>query len=344
VLLLGRDDAPGAATPAAAGMLAPQIEARAGDPTLDLGIAARDRYTDLAAELLAHGHDIGFQPGGILHVAFDDAGAIALEAQAAAQQNLGLEAVWWDQLTVHQEVPGIGESVTGGLFAPRDASVDSVALLAALLADAAAAGAEVRPRTDADRLLVRQGRVTGVRHADGESAAPWAVVAAGAWSPQMHGLPRPLPVVPVRGQMALAPWPGGERRLVVFGPDGYIVPRGGHALLGSTMEQVGFEPVTTADGIAHIRTTTGRILPPLLTYPILRTWAGLRPITPDGRPILGHDPEIEGLLYCTGHGRNGILLGPLSGEIVRDLVVHGGSSRDLAPYAVGRFTATEGVG
>lgn len=340
-LVLGRGDTRGAATPAAAGMLAPQIEAHAGDPTLDLGIAARDRFPQLADDLRAAGHDIGLVRHGILHVAFDDAGAVTLAAQAAAQRALGLQAEWWDQLTVHREVPGAGDDVTGGLFAPQDASVDNVALLAALLADAAAAGAEVRRQQDADRIVVRQGRVGGVRHADGESAAPWVVVAAGAWSPQLHGLPRPLPVVPVRGQMALTPWPGGERPVVLFGPGGYIVPRGPHAILGSTMEHVGFDPTTTADGIAHIRTTTGRILPPLLTYPMLRTWAGLRPLTPDGRPILGADPEIEGLCYCTGHGRNGILLGPLSGEIVRDVVLQRGTSWDLTPYAITRFATTE---
>jgi glycine oxidase len=137
--------------------------------------------------------------------------------------------------------------------------------------------------------------------------------------------------------MAMTPWPAGEPRMVLFGPGGYIVPRGDHAVLGSTMEEAGFEPRTTADGIEHIRVTTGRILPALLTWPIVRTWAGLRPMTTDGLPIIGPDPDCAGLVYACGHGRNGILLGPLTGEVVRDLVVRGETAHDIGTYRVERF-------
>jgi glycine oxidase len=144
--------------------------------------------------------------------------------------------------------------------------------------------------------------------------------------------------------MALTPWPAGETRIVLFGPGGYIVPRGDHAVLGSTMEHAGFEPHTTADGIEHIRVTTGRILPALLTWPILRTWAGLRPLTPDGLPIIGADPDLTGLFYACGHGRNGILLGPLTGDVVRDLVVRGETPHDLSVYGVQRFGSAQSSG
>ncbi len=317
-------------------MLAPQIEAHAGDALLAFAIAAREHYHALASDLAARGHDIGHRLNGILHVAFDAAGADELAAQTQTQQALGLEAEYWDRATALARCPGIGESVTGGLFAARDGRVDVEALLRALLADGAARGV-VRVEAAADAVLSAGGRVTGVRAGDTEHAAPVVVLAAGAWAPRVAGLPRPLPIAPVRGQMALSAWPAGEPPMVLFGPGGYVVPRGDHAVLGSTMEQAGFAPHTTAEGIEHIRVTTGRILPALLTWPILRTWAGLRPITPDGLAIIGPDPDLAGLVYACGYGRNGILLGPLTGDVVRDLVARGETQHDISAYRVQRF-------
>jgi glycine oxidase len=336
VLLLGRRGLPGAATPASAGMLAPQIEARPGDPLLPLALAGRDLYRSFASDCSKAGHDIALTSGGIVHVALDAEGARELEQQAASQRSMGLEADWWDAAAVRAHVPHIGADVTGALFAPNDASVDVKAVLAALLADAERAGVVMELEAGAESLRISGSRVSGASGPSGSYEAGHVVVAAGAWSPKLLGLPRPLCVEPVRGQMAQATWPAGEPRTVLFGPGGYIVPRWGMAVLGSTMEHAGFDERTTAEGIGHIRAITGRILPPLLTWPIVRTWSGLRPLTPDGRPILGRDPEVEGLIYATGHGRNGIVLGPLTGEIVRDLV-SGETRWDLGPFSVTRF-------
>ena len=336
VLLLGRGGLNGAATPASAGMLAPQIEARAGDPVLPLALAGRDLYQSLAADLARHGHDIGLTRGGILQVALDADGSRELREQAAAQRSLGLEAEWWESAELRKHVPGIGAEATGALFAPNDGSVDPAAVHAALLADAERSGATLDLVSGADALWLRGTRVAGVKGPGGDIAAGHVVIAAGAWSPALPGLPRPLAIEPVRGQMAQAAWPSGEPRAILFGPGGYVVPRRDVAVLGTTMEKAGFDAVTTAEGIGHIREITGRILPPLLTWPIVRTWSGLRPVTPDGRPILGTDPDVEGLVYATGHGRQGIVLGPLTGEIVRELV-DGSCRRDLEPFAVTRF-------
>jgi glycine oxidase len=164
------------------------------------------------------------------------------------------------------------------------------------------------------------------------------VRAPGAWAGAIDGLPRAVPVEPARGQIAVARWPEGQPRGILFGTAGYIVPRGLNALLGSTMERVGFEKGTTEAGLADIRRETAAILPALAGVPFTKTWSGLRPMTPDGLPILGFDPDVEGLVYATGHGRNGILLGPITGEIVRDLVVRGETSWDISAYSIMRFT------
>jgi glycine oxidase len=339
VVIMDRGAAGAEASAAAAGMLAPQIEAAAGDPLLPLALAARDRYAGLVAELERDGQPgVGLFHCGIVLVALDDARVTELVAQVEAQRAAGLDTEWLDRDALQARHPGIGDEARGALLAPRDGVVNNVALTTGLLADAARRGAEILEHEEVTDLRVEGGRVTGVRTPRASYNAGAVVLAAGAWSPAIRGFPRPLPVEPVRGQMALVPWPSGEPKGVLFGRGAYVVPRGDDALLGSTMEHAGFEKATTAEGIRHIRTETGVLLPTLLTQAIRRTWAGFRPMTPDGLPILGLDPEVRGLIYATGHGRNGILLGPITGEIVRDLVVRGETAWNLEPYAIGRFT------
>ena len=328
----------GEATAAAAGMLAPQVETSPGDPLLSLGIAARDRYAELVAKLERDGaQELGYRACGVVLVAFDEERAAELRAQVAAQRALGFETEWLDRAALLKRHPGIGPEALGALLAPRDGAIDNVKLAAALLASGTRAGVEFAEREEVFELLVRGGRIAGVRTSRMIRETDTVVLAAGAWSPSIRGLPRSLRVMPARGQMALVPWPGGEPDAVLFGRHTYALRRGDDAILGSTMEWAGFEPVTTEEGMDRIRRETGALLPALLGQPVRKRWAGLRPMTPDGRPIIGRDPEVDGLFYATGHGRNGILLGPLTGDIIRDLVVRGETPYDLSPYAVERF-------
>jgi glycine oxidase len=338
VLLPERGWPGGEATAAAAGMLAPQARFRPGDPLLPLAVAARDRYASLVGELSAVAPSgLGYRACGVALVACDAARAAGLEILADAQRAAGLDATWLDRAALAKRHPGIGPAVVGALLAPRDGAIDNVALGAALLASGARAGVEFAEREEALELLVRGGQVTGVRTSRAVREAPTVVLAAGAWTPSIQGLPRILPVTPARGQMALVAWPEGEPDGVLFGPRCFALRRGTDAILGDTMEWAGFEPATTEAGMDEIWRETGAILPALLGQPVRKMWAGLRPMTPDGRPIIGRDPEVQGLLYATGHGRNGILLGPITGEIIRDLAVKGETSHELAPFAVQRF-------
>jgi len=336
VLVLDPGPPGGEASGAAAGMLAPQIEAHAGDPMLALTLAARDRYAALVADLAAAGHPVELETTGIALVALEPARAAALREEVEAQRALGLDARWLDAAALRRHQPGIGPDAIGALYAPRDGHVDAVALCAALLADATAHGARVE-RIAATEILCRGDAVIGVGTAAGAREAPAVVVAAGAWSGRLGGLPAPLPIEPVRGQMAALPWPDDLPRTILFGRGAYVVPRGGEALLGSTMEQAGFEKATTAEGLAHIRRETDALLPVLRGVTARRTWSGLRPVTPDARPIIGPDPRVAGLIYATGHGRNGILLGPITGEIVCELLTRGHTRFDLSAYVPDRF-------
>jgi len=136
--------------------------------------------------------------------------------------------------------------------------------------------------------------------------------------------------------MAAAPWPAGTPPAILYHDHGYVLARRGEALFGSTMEHAGFSGVTTKAGISRILDSAARLLPALADHPPARTWAGLRPMTPDGRPIVGADPLISGLWYAGGHGRNGVLLAALTGEIIADLLTNGESDLDITALQPGR--------
>ena len=323
---------PAAASPASAGMLAAQIE-----PTDEwlrgLGVRGRDRYEALAPALReTTGLDIGFWREGIASVAFDDTSAERLRDAVAQQRQAGLRCDWLDADEVAERFPGVAPGCRGALFAPEDGAVDAPALTRALLADARRLGVTVLPERVA-RVVTAGGRATGVALADGTIGAAHVVIAAGAWSPRIAGLPRPLPVEPVRGQMAAAPWPAEMPPAILYCDHGYVLARGAEALMGSTMERAGFDGRVTEAGIAQIVSGAARLLPALGTTPPIRTWAGLRPVTPDGRPILGADPLVSGLWYATGHGRNGILLAALTGDVIGDLLTQGETDVDIAALA-----------
>lgn len=336
VLILEAGGDTGQAWRAAAGMLAPQIEADANDPLLQLGLAARDHYRPLASQLReSTGIDLGLWQDGIARVGGSEAEAEGLRAKVAWQQQQGHECQWLDSSGVRQRWPWLAPTA-GALLAPGDGALDPDRLVRALLADAQRFGAD----TIADRAvgLEREGeRVVAVRGELGRYAAGEVVLAAGAWSGLLEGLPRALPVRPVRGQMAALPWPADIPRAIVYHKDCYILARGGEAIIGSTMEDVGFRSEVTSSGLTTIFAATMALCPSLIRAKVRRTWAGLRPMTPDGLPIIGAEPRLAGLWYATGHGRNGILLAGMTGVLIRQLMNRETPSVALQAFVAERF-------
>ncbi|HEX7336861.1 MAG TPA: glycine oxidase ThiO [Gemmatimonadales bacterium] len=332
VLIIEPGGTPGSAWKAAAGMLAPQIEAGPGDPLLELGLAGREHYIALAAELRDRtGIDVGLWQEGIARVATSAAEAAELRTNVQWQQRQGHLCDWLDQDEVRRRWPWLGPT-GGALWAARDGAIDPEQLVRALLADAQGAGAVIA--NDRAVGVDRAGnRVTGVTGQSGRYAAEHVIVAAGAWSALLEGLPRQLPVQPIRGQMIALPWPAGVPRTIVYNKDCYLLARGSEAIIGSTMEQVGFQPEVTAAGVARIFAATVLLYPNLIRAKVRRTWAGLRPVTPDGLPIIGGDPLLNGLWYATGHGRNGILLAGITGVLIRQLLDGEATVKDAQPYA-----------
>jgi glycine oxidase len=328
VLVLDPGGDLGQAWRAAGGMLAPQIEADASDELLGLGLRARDHYTSLADALReTTGIDVGLWREGIARVATDDAEAAILRSKVAWQRRQGYDCDWLEQSEVRHRWPWLGP-VVGALWAPLDGALNPGQLVAALLADAQRFGTTIA--TDRVRGLdLRRGAVVGVSGEIDRYSAPQVVIAAGAWSPLIEGIPRPLPVQPVRGQMAALEWPQGIRRAIIYQKDSYILAREGEAILGSTMEYVGFRPEVTPSGLAQIFSATLTLCPGLVRAKVRRSWAGLRPVTPDGMPIIGPEPEVQGLWYATGHGRNGILLAGLTGRLIAKML--GGDAIESIP-------------
>ena len=318
----------GAASSASAGILGPSVGS-APPPVRKLGLASRDRYPQYVQELAERtGRAVPLDLTGIVEIARTD-----LEAEAL-RSSMSDGADWLDATLLRDVEPSIGRAV-GGAFYSGDGSVDAVALLDAVKADA-----DADPRIaveDARAVLISadHGAIEVQLESGARVTAPHAVIAAGAWAGLIDGLPRSLPVQPVRGQMLS--FLGDEVRHVVMGARGYVVPRGTRVLVGSTVEHVGFDARPTPDGKTLLREVARELAPSLASREPLAHWAGLRPMTPDLLPIVGEDPECQGLFYACGHSKNGVLLAPLTAEVIADVVIGGASAVDASPYAPARF-------
>jgi glycine oxidase len=280
------------------------------------------------------GIDVGFWQEGIARVAGDEADAGQLRSRVAWQRQQGHVCDWFDAGEVKARWPWLGPS-HGAFWAPRDAAVHPAKLVAALLKDAEKLGVSVLQ----DTVLAvesRGDRVIGVTGKERYSA-PDVVIAGGAWSGRMGGLPRPLTVEPIRGQIAALTWPAGVAPAVVIGKGCYMVAREGEALVGSTMEHAGFKAEVTAAGLAEIFTGVSALCPSLAQGDVLRTWAGLRPVSPDGLPIIGREPRLRGLWYATGHGRHGVLLSGITGVLITRLLSGENEVEHLAALRPERF-------
>ena len=327
--------APGSAWQAAGGMLAPQIEADGADPLFELGLAGRDRYRQLGDELAQDtGIDIGLWQEGIAQLATEEQHVAELKSKVAWQRQQGYLCDWLDAAEARAHWPWTGP-VFGALWARHDGALDPASLVRALRADAERRGARIVADA-ALRIELQDGRVSAVVGAD-RYPTQHVVVAAGAWSGRIEGLPRPLSVEPVRGQMVALPWPEEVPRTVLYNRDCYVLARGNEALAGSTMEFAGFDPSVTAQGIERILACLATLCPPLSGVKPTRTWAGLRPVTPDGLPIVGAAPGIDGLWYATGHGRNGILLAGITGHIISQLVAREPTHEDVSLLSPERY-------
>ncbi|MFI8323022.1 glycine oxidase ThiO [Streptomyces sp. NPDC085529] len=338
----------GGAARVAAGMLAAVTELHYGEETLlALNLASAARYPAFVAELEeATGLDVGYRACGTLAVALDADDRAHLRELHALQTRCGLASEWLSGRECRRLEPLLAPGVRGGLRVDGDHQVDPRRLAAALLTACERAGV-VFHRALADRLTVVRDRARGVVLGDGtELSAAQTVLAAGSHSGRLAGVPEAVlpPVRPVKGQVLrlripapYAPFLSRTVRAVVRGSHVYLVPReNGELVVGATSEELGWDTTVTAGGVYELLRDAHELVPGLTELPLTETLAGLRPGSPDNAPMLGPS-ALPGLHLATGHYRNGVLLTPVTGDVMAEALATGVLPEEARPFSPRRF-------
>ena len=350
VLVLERERIGVGASHVAAGMLAPVTEATFGEERLtELGLASAARWPRFARELAeASGLDPSLRACGTLAVARDGDEAEALERELTFRRSLGLAAERLLGSEARRLEPALAPTIRLGLHAPEDHAVDPRRLLAALATACAREGVEVREESPVEAVVVEGGTVVGVAVGHEELSAAVVIVAAGSWSDALPGIPERarVPVRPVKGQVLRLRDPEGpgllkrSLRMDTGQRSGYLVPRGdGRYVLGATVEERGFDTSITAGALHDLVHDAAELLPGVLELEVEEAIAGLRPGTPDNAPVIGA-AAVDGLVWATGHYRNGILLTPLTAHAVVAALVAEEPPEDIAAADPRRFALT----
>jgi glycine oxidase len=325
---------------AAAGMLSPQAETHEAGPFLDLCLRSRDLYPGFAADLLQEtGVDIELDTTGTLALAFDDTEAEHLLGLLNWQRAAGLEFETMIDEHLAKAEPNLPATATMGLLFPNDWQVDNRKLVAALRRYADLDNTKIRENTAVESLIVDGNAVVGARTSEGDILAGTTILATGAWTSliKLGTSEMPVKVEPVRGQIVCVEARVGTLTHVVTTSRGYLVPRrDGRILVGSTTEHVGFDRSTTEEAISMLTALANDILH-AVPLRVVDSWAGLRPATPDGLPVLGGLAGLDGIMVATGHYRNGILLAPLTGKLVANSIVTGGEDAAFREFGPERF-------
>jgi glycine oxidase len=330
---------------AAGGMLAAGIEAEPGEAALyQLNRLSQRLWPGFAAALeAASGMSIGYRDEGTLAVALTRDDVARLRFHYEYQRSLDIPLEWLSSAEARRREPHLHSNLAAAVSSPLDHQVDNRRLVTALRRAFLAAGGKLFEHTPVGAVELAGERVAGIRVGDRSHPADVVVLAAGAWSRDIAGLPsaaRP-PVRPVKGQMlALRMNPEAPLlRHVLWTPKVYLVPRqDGRLIIGGTVEERGFDPSLTAGGVFALLEGAWRAMPTIEELPIDEMWVGFRPGSRDDAPLLGPSP-VEGLVLATGHHRNGILLTPVTAEAVSRSILTGEIEEAIRPFTIERFAA-----
>ena len=327
------------ASRAAAGMLSPQGEAQGPGPFLDLCLRSRDMYRSFAEELTeASGIDAEYKDDGTLFVVVEGEDEEEKTAWASWQLEAGLpiEHVSSDELRKLE--PAVTELATRAIFLPREHQVENRRLMDALEVAIKRAGVELIERAEVSALTTEGGKVTGVVSNGTRFDAGAVIVAGGSWSSRvLEPLGLNFKVIPARGQMIAVRGSSLPITRVLHSSKVYIVPRNdGRILIGATVEYAGFHKTVTAGAINKLLTSAVELVPSIADFEIVETWSGLRPDTIDHLPIIGPS-GIDNLSLATGHFRNGILLAPLTANLVTDILTNRREPAELRSFSIDRF-------
>ena len=342
VVLIERGRLGAEASWAAGGILGPQVEADRADDFFQLACASRDLYPTFADAVNEEsGTDVELDATGTLYLGFSQEEEDELRRRLEWQTQAGLSVERLNARETRALEPCISAKVRCALRFPNDVQIENRKLLEALAVANEKLGVRVVTDCKGRAVRVEHGHVRAVETSLGVVSAPIVVLAAGAWTSLINSPDASLPAIeiePVRGQMLCFGARPPISRHVLYSSRGYLVPRrDGRVLAGSTAERVGFEKSVTSEGMNAIKTMALEIAPSIGSFPLVGSWAGFRPHAADGLPVLGPFAGIEGLFYATGHHRNGILLAPITGELIAKAIVEGETPLLLSAFLPGRF-------
>lgn len=332
---------------AAAGMLAAGVETEPAEIALHaLNRASQRLWPDFARALeAASGLPVGYRAEGTLRIALTRDDAARLHAIYEFQRRNGIALEWLTGSDARRREPHLAPGVAAAVFSADDHQVDNRLVVHALVEAFRRAGGRLHEHAGIDRIEIANGCAVGVRTGDVLVPADTVVLAAGAWSRDIDGLPieaRP-PVRPVKGQMLALRMDRGAPLLrhVLWTPRAYLVPReNGRLIVGASVEERGFDPSLTAGAVFALLEAAWRALPGIEDLPIDEMWTGFRPGSRDDAPVLG-TCDVGRLVLATGHHRNGILLAPITAEAISRLILTGESDPAIEPFGLDRFVIAE---
>ena len=326
-------------TQAAAGMLVPYIEGF-GRPLLPLAARSLDMYDHFVERLTRDtGIDVGYTRTGSLQVATEEDAVDALKAVAVSANAAGVTCQLLDARETLEAEPHLTPDVKAGLLIPQHGSVVAIDLSGALSAANIKHGARVMVPARARRIAQRGSAMEVDLESGDHLTAQQVVVAAGSWTGQItiDGIPA-LPVRPVRGQLLQLAWAGPPLKRIAWGSRCYLVPSGPNSVLvGATVEEAGFDERTTVAGVHDLLQAATDFVPHIWQASFTAARVGLRPATPDEMPVIGRSKKVQGVVFATGHFRNGILLAPFTAKAVADLVLDNREDPLLAVTSPQRF-------
>ena len=334
ILVIDRGEPGAEASNAAAGLLAVASSRAPRGVLFELRRASSALFPALAEELRAElGIDVEYRDAGLLELAFTETEAEELVALVTRRREQGFVAEWLDARAVRELEPGVSPAVCGGAVFADDRAVNSERFVQALHRAAAARGVEFRFGTALAAVETARGRLVSLTAGEERLTPRWLVIAAGAWSADIGGLLRvKVPVRPDKGEMAAVRPEIALRHTIVWN-DGYLIPRrDGEVLIGSTSTRGATDQNVSAEALALLLGRAAHMVPALTGATPVRTWAGLRPCSTIRRPIIGPLRGYDNVLLATGHHRSGILLAPITGQLVAELIVHGQTSIPLQPF------------
>jgi glycine oxidase len=341
VMVVDQGEIGAQASRAAAGLLAPLGPLSGPGHFADLLLAGFALFPTLVPELeAASGIHLGYERTGALRTVRNPKRVVHLQRRMEAWRPLGLEMYWLTGDEARRKEPLLSPDICGAIYVPEESQINAPCVVHAFALAAKNQGATFFLQREVTGIQQRQNSITGVYLATGETiTCNRIIIATGAWTGRWgEWLKVVIPVHPLKGQMLAYRQTSLPLRHIIFGEAAYLTPKGERIFVGATKDESGFNVQTTTEGISWLQNTAIRLVPTLEQTTIETTWAGLRPKTPDTRPVLGPVPGWENVTLATGHNSVGIILSAITGQIIAEDVATGHISEMIRPFSLERFT------